>query len=147
MAQILVVDDAALTRETMARLLSYEGYTTATAANGRDAYAMMYQGRPELIILDLMMPQMDGVTFLRLLRSNAHWKDVPVLVMTGFADQEKLVAKARALGVIDVMCKNAADIDRLLKVIRQAVPLAAQNSAAPKTSRLAQRNRQFANAH
>lgn len=122
MAQVLVVDDAVLTRETIARLLSYEGFTTATAANGRDAYAMMYQGRPDLIILDLMMPQMDGLTFLRLVRNTPAWDDVPVLVMSGFSDQEKLVARARKLGVVDVLSKNGTDVDRLLDLVRQTVP-------------------------
>lgn len=122
MAQVLVVDDAVLTRETIARLLSYEGFTTATAANGRDAYAKMYEGRPDLIILDLMMPQMDGLTFLRLVRNTPAWDDVPVLVMSGFSDQEKLVARARKLGVVDVLSKNGTDVNRLLDLVRQTVP-------------------------
>ena len=126
MAQILIVDDALLTRQTMARLLEHEGYSTATAANGRDAWAMLYTGPPQLIILDLMMPQMDGLTFLRLVRNSPHWDELPVLVMSGFTEEDKLVARARKLGVVDVLSKGASDVDQLLKHVRQIVPVQKQ---------------------
>jgi CheY-like chemotaxis protein len=130
MAQILIVDDALLTRQTMARLLEHEGYSTETAANGRDAYAMLYTGTPQLIILDLMMPQMDGLTFLRLVRNSPHWDQLPVLVMSGFTEEDKLVARARKLGVVDVLSKGASDVEQLLKHVRQIVPV--QKQVAPQ---------------
>lgn len=121
MGQVLIVDDCLLTRDALAKLLEHEGYSTATAANGRDAWTMLYQGLPRLIVLDLMMPQMDGLTFLKLLRRSDHWSHVPVLVLSGFADQQNLVERARALGVIDIFSKAQSGAEPLVNRIREVL--------------------------
>ena len=59
MATILVVDDTALAREAVSKLLEYEGFEVLRACHGRDAWAMMYEHTPNLVLLDLMMPEMD----------------------------------------------------------------------------------------
>jgi CheY-like chemotaxis protein len=117
MSRILVVDDSALARESLARLLASAGHMAATAANGRDAWAMLYEGIPDLILLDLMMPQMDGITFLKLLRHSDHWAHVPVIVITGFSDDEQLVGQARKLGVADVLPKMSCGVGQLLTLV------------------------------
>ena len=61
MATTLVVDDTALAREAVALLLQHEGYRTIAAANGKEAWAVMYHDRPDLVLLDLMMPEMTGM--------------------------------------------------------------------------------------
>ena len=61
--KIMVIDDTALARESVAKLLEYEGFETLKASNGRDGWAMMYNDTPDLILLDLMMQGMDGITF------------------------------------------------------------------------------------
>jgi CheY-like chemotaxis protein len=121
MSRILVVDDALPARESLAKLLTSAGHATATAANGRDAWLTLYQGLPDLILLDLMMPQMDGITFLRLLRHSDHWAHVPVVVVTGFSDDEDLVGEARTLGVTDVVPKQGCGVEQLLALVEQAL--------------------------
>ncbi len=69
MSTILVVDDTALAREAVSKLLEYEGFTVLRAGHGRDAWAMLYDHTPDLVLLDLMMPEMDGVTLLRAIRN------------------------------------------------------------------------------
>jgi CheY-like chemotaxis protein len=113
-AKILVVDDSGLTRLCVARLLERAGYTATTASNGKDAWMMLYSGLPDLIVLDLMMPQMDGLAFLRLLRHNHHWNDLPVIILTGHDNEEKMIAQARALGVSDIIAKGNSSLDRLM---------------------------------
>jgi CheY-like chemotaxis protein len=138
MSRILVVDDALPARESLAKLLTSAGHSTATAANGRDAWLTLYEGLPDLILLDLMMPQMDGITFLRLLRHSDHWAHVPVVVVTGFCDDEDLVGEARTLGVTTVVPKQGCGIEQLLALVEQALvrqsePLRGQ--PAPSRSR------------
>jgi two-component system phosphate regulon response regulator OmpR len=69
-----VVDDTALARECVAKLLGYEGFRVLKAKNGKDAWALMYHDRPALVLLGLMMPEMDGVTLLSVIRCSTLWK-------------------------------------------------------------------------
>ena len=91
MSHVFVVDDSIVTRQCIARLLDQNGYAVTSAANGKEAFAALYAAVPDLIVLDLMMPQMDGITFLRLLRSHHFWNGVPVVVLTGHKDEEHLL--------------------------------------------------------
>ena len=86
MSTVLVIEDDALTRGAVARLLEHEGYATVKAANGKEGWATLYAQTPGLILLDLMMPQMDGISFLRLLRRSDRWGDIPVIVLTGLTE-------------------------------------------------------------
>ncbi len=121
MSRILVVDDESMVRESLARLLTSAGHAAVTAANGRDAWLTMYEGVPDLILLDLMMPQMDGITFLKLLRHSDHWAHVPVIVITGFSDDEGLVGQARKLGVAQVLPKMSCEVERLLSLVERTL--------------------------
>src|SRR3954468_17391773 len=135
MSKILVVDDSSLIRQCVAKLLEQAGHSAQTAANGKEAWAMLYAGVPDLIVLDLMMPQMDGLTFLRLLRHNHFWNDLPVIVLTGHADEEHMLDQARALGVSDVIFKGTSAIDQLLVRTEKLVPVASQRRVAREPRR------------
>ncbi len=140
MSRILVVDDAAVDRESMARLLTSVGHTVVTAPNGRDAWLTLYEGAPDLILLDLMMPQMDGITFLKLLRHSDHWSGVPVIVITGFSDDDRLVSQARKLGVTDVLPKMRCSVEQILSLVAQTLAKASGSQSInppPKRSRRA----------
>ncbi len=121
MPVILVVDDMALARESVAKLLEYEGFKTIRAANGKEAYATLYAQKPDLVLLDLMMPEMDGITFLRMVRRNPQWERIPVIVLTGLQDDNKLVARARELHVNDLVPKATFGFEDLLSRIRKAI--------------------------
>jgi DNA-binding response OmpR family regulator len=119
MSTILIVDDETLARDALARLLEHEGFTTLRAPNGREAWAMMYQRPPDLILLDLMMPEMDGVTFLSMVRRNALTRDLPVVVLTGADDRDHLITKAWDLGVNDLVPKPDFTVADVVARIRQ----------------------------
>ena len=90
----MVVDDAALARETVSRLLELEGFQTMRASNGKEAYATLYSQKPDLVLLDLMMPEMDGITFIRMIRGHPQWETIPVIVLTGMRDDNQLIDRA-----------------------------------------------------
>jgi len=79
---VLLVEDDEPTREMMRALLVREGWNVVEAANGRVALACMETACPDLILLDLMMPEMDGFEFAQRLRGRAEWRAVPVIVLT-----------------------------------------------------------------
>jgi signal transduction histidine kinase/CheY-like chemotaxis protein len=98
---VLLVEDDAATRELMRRTLSAAGWTVREAANGRDALTMIQRSRPDLVLLDLMMPEMDGFEFLEQLRANPDWRRIPVVVVTAKdltqADRERLNGRVRSI--------------------------------------------------
>ena len=81
-ARVLIVEDDATTREMLRRIVEIEGWATAEAENGRVALARMLETPPDLILLDLMMPEMDGFEFITHLRRREEWRSIPVVVVT-----------------------------------------------------------------
>lgn len=77
---ILVVDDDQAVRDSLARSLEYSGYTVSTASDGVEALAKLAAGRPDAVIMDVMMPRLDGLETTRMLRANGN--EVPILVLT-----------------------------------------------------------------
>lgn len=122
MSTILVVDDTALAREAVAKLLEHEGFSVLRAQHGRDAWAMMYDSTPDLVLLDLMMPEMDGITLLRMIRRSERWERLPVVVLTGASDDLKLIQRARELKIQDLIPKATFGFDDLLKRVKAHLP-------------------------
>src|SRR5256712_8168443 len=98
----LVVDDEPRLRRVLVRLLEGEGFTCAEAGSGTEALEMMHHDPVPLVISDLRMPQMDGVTLLREIL--ARWPDTAVLVVTAVAEVESAVACLQ-LGALDYVAK------------------------------------------
>jgi len=80
--RVLVVDDEPMLRETLAQMLTEEGYVVDVAVDGDTALERVLAARPDAILLDLMMPGMNGRQFLQALRDNPAYEHVPVLIMT-----------------------------------------------------------------
>jgi two-component system cell cycle response regulator len=121
MATILVVDDDPAARKPLARLLKMEGHEVVCAANAVMAMASAIDRRPDLILLDVAIPPMDGLTFLFLLRERPHGRDVPVIVISG-QDDERTMQRARELGVNDYFVKSQFKTSELLERVRQYCP-------------------------
>lgn len=119
MSLILVVDDHAAIREPLAKLLRYEGYDTASAANGAEALAAVKERKPDLVVLDLLMPKMDGLTFLSEASRELDGADLPVIVVTGGLNPSQIRRAGEMPGVIGVMPKARFTVDGLLSRIRE----------------------------
>jgi DNA-binding response OmpR family regulator len=79
---VLIVDDDEGTRDVLRRTLSREGWSVREAIDGADGLAQLAAAKPGVVLLDLMMPQMDGFEMLRAMRENRDWHDVPVVIVT-----------------------------------------------------------------
>jgi PAS domain S-box-containing protein len=117
---VLVVEDEAAMREVLRRALEKEGWAVREAANGREALACMAEGRPELILLDLMMPEMDGFQFVDEVRQHQDWRSIPIVVVTAMdltPDDRR-----RLNGYVEqILHKGVYSRERLLREIRDLV--------------------------
>ncbi|MBI2466907.1 MAG: response regulator [Candidatus Rokubacteria bacterium] len=117
---VLVVDDDPAFRELARRLLEREGYRVAEAENGRVALERVREAPPGLILLDLMMPEMDGFAFVEELRREAAWRAIPVVVVT--AKDLSADERARLNGYVEkILQEGAYPRDALLAEVRELV--------------------------
>jgi CheY-like chemotaxis protein len=116
--RILVVDDEVGIRDTIGRFLESEGYDVAYSSNGVDALDQVAAQHPDVILLDLMMPGMNGREFIAALRDELKLTRIPVLVMTGMHGLPP--HQAIALGASDVV-EKPFDIDDILNKIALAM--------------------------
>jgi hypothetical protein len=114
--EVLVVEDDPATRELLRRLLEADGWTTATAENGRVALQALERSVPALILLDLMMPVMDGCQFAAELRRHEAWREIPVIVLTAkdLSLEERRMLNGDVQGVLQ---KGALSRTELLREI------------------------------
>jgi signal transduction histidine kinase/DNA-binding response OmpR family regulator len=117
---VLLVEDDIDTREIMARTLEKAGWAVSEAGNGQEALDVMASVQPRLILLDLMMPVMDGFGFLAALRARPEWQQIPVVVVT--AKDLTGDDRDRLNGMVeDVLEKNAYTREQLLEHVRDVV--------------------------
>lgn len=87
---MLIVDDDEDAREILADLVRRAGYSVVTANDGFEAIDALERCRPELLLLDVVMPRMDGAAFRQKQRQNRDWITIPTIVMTGVAEEPTL---------------------------------------------------------
>jgi signal transduction histidine kinase/CheY-like chemotaxis protein len=117
---LLLVDDDDAMRQWMRSALEQDKWEVVEAENGRVALTRLEEAQPDVIILDLMMPEMDGFEFLVEMRSRAAWRDIPVLIVTA----KDLTAEdhARLDGdVARVLLKGAPELDELLREVSRVL--------------------------
>jgi len=123
---VLVVDDHADTRESLCAFLRKIGHDVGVAGNGDEALTSVLERLPDLIVLDLYMPQMDGASLLDVLRSYTRLQSVPVVVWTAYPDSP-MVARARKNGVTEVLSKGTTSFEDILSAINRLLPPPPQN--------------------
>jgi CheY-like chemotaxis protein/HD-like signal output (HDOD) protein len=135
MTKILVVDDMAIFRDPIAASLRLAGFETVCAANGQEALVAVREHRPAVVLLDVSMPVMDGMTCLRTMRSEPEVAKTPVILFTALSDK-KYVLEAGKLGVHDYMLKTSFSLkDLLARVMKYTgVPTKSGNPAAGGTA-------------
>jgi CheY-like chemotaxis protein len=130
-ASVLIVDDDPALREVLSSVLAEDGWRVATAADGAAALAAIERERPTAVVLDLMIPRVDGFEVLRALRTNPGTRDVPVIVVTAKdltdEDGERLARSAER-----VIVKQATPLDSLRHEIREL--LAARRGTPSQTA-------------
>jgi CheY-like chemotaxis protein/nitrogen-specific signal transduction histidine kinase len=117
---VLLVEDDKATQEIMARTLDKSDWQVSEAGNGREALDLLAQKKPQLILLDLMMPVMDGFEFLLEMRANAEWQNIPVIVLTAkdLTEEDRRILSGRVEQIAE---KGACAHEQVLNLVRQVV--------------------------
>jgi CheY-like chemotaxis protein len=110
--RILVVDDQAINVQLLRLKLEREGMQVLTAPSGREALAQAATARPDLILMDLLMPDMDGLTACRQLKADPATRDIPVIFLTASPSKEHR-QEGRAAGAADYLVKPI-DLDETM---------------------------------
>src|SRR5579885_1705248 len=97
-ALVLVAEDDTDTRETVRELLETEGFDVVAAEDLILAYGLLSANRPDVILADIMMPKLDGIGFIRWVKSNPDFSDIPIIAMTAY--DEKYLVEAKASGAV-----------------------------------------------
>lgn len=115
MAKILLVEDDLMLLEMMKFRLEANGYEIVTAENGKDGSFKAMSEKPDLIITDIMMPELDGLGMVKIVRANSDLKKVPIIILSALGRDED-IKKGMDLGANDYISKPYSAEDLLKKI-------------------------------
>ncbi len=118
-ARVLIVDDDMNTLEILRRWLAKEGYSTVSAGDGQACLDALEKERFDIVLLDVMMPGVDGLQVCERMRENAEWRKIPVLLLTAKDDIETRT-RGMALGVSEYLTKPINKQDLFARLRAQA---------------------------
>lgn len=116
-AKVLVVEDEEILLTGLKEELESGGYEVEGAGDGVEGLEKVKSFKPDLILLDLLMPKMDGMEMLQKLKADSETRDVPVVILTNLSDYEK-ISEALSLGAMDYLVKANYKLEDLLDKVR-----------------------------
>jgi HD-like signal output (HDOD) protein/DNA-binding NarL/FixJ family response regulator len=120
MHRVLVVDDMPIFREPIAASIRRAGYVTFSAADGKEALALVQKEKPDLVLLDVAMPVMNGLECLKALRANPETRNIPVIMLTAMAEREP-IAEALKIGIQGYLLKSQFSLEDMLARIAKTL--------------------------
>ena len=137
MADVLLVDDDPDSNEVVSRFLRKAGHKVRCVPNGREALSALTADTPEVVILDAQMPEMDGVSFLEVIRCYLRWQSLPVLLLTAYSDGLH-IRKAVELGVRKTFLKadfSLTELEAHVAACGHSIPSAPDSTPTPPNHR------------
>lgn len=119
--KVLIVDDNADQGRPLALILRYSGYEADFVTSGEEALSHVRQNQPDLMIVDLMMPGMNGFEVLRSLRTNPSTEQIPVVIYSACSDEQE-IARARREGANEYWVKVSMRIEEIQRRIERYFP-------------------------
>jgi CheY-like chemotaxis protein len=119
-ATILLAEDDRILRKAGEATLKKRGYAVIAAVDGEDALAKAREHKPDLILLDVIMPKLQGFEVLANLKSDAATRDIPVIMLSNLQDESD-VRKATEAGALDYLVKSNVPLDALAARIAEAL--------------------------
>lgn len=113
MERILVADDEADIREILCSILKKEGFEVIPARDGNEALQLVKDQKPDLVILDFLMPGLNGVEVCQALKKDPATEPIPVIIVTAYPNQKE---QGLAAGAVDFMSKEVENIDLMTRV-------------------------------
>ena len=119
---ILIAEDEQNMRQTLVDAFRREGFNVLEAKNGKEGLDKALGEHPDLILLDIVMPEMDGMTMLKKLREDERGRDIPIIMLTNFSDVEK-VTNALESGVYEYLVKSDWKIEDVVLRVKEKLGL------------------------
>ncbi len=117
---ILIVDDEPDTCTYFSTILEDKGYTTVIARDGAEGMACLQESTPDLITLDITMPEKSGVRLYREIKTGEQWKDVPIIIITGVADDfEKFISSRKSVPAPEGYLAKPIDVEKFLSLVAE----------------------------
>lgn len=118
MKLVLIIEDDNFLQGLEAQKLKKEGYDVLVAGNAQEAFDHMEKNKNiDLVLLDLMLPEVDGFTVLKNIRNDIHLKNVPVIIFSNLSE-DKDIEKAKSIGVSEFLVKSNFTLDQLTQKIQ-----------------------------
>lgn len=118
MRKILVVDDEELVINALTKRLIKEGFSTDVARDGQEALEKVKSTKPDLILLDVIMPRLDGISVLKKLKESPDTQQIPVIMLTNLYEDRK-VGQVLKTGVTDYLVKVDNSLDDIIRRVRK----------------------------
>src|SRR5512135_1114613 len=134
--RILVVDDTPANLQALAGILKEKGYQISVATNGKQALEVLARVRPDLVLLDVMMPEMDGFETCRRMKASEQWRQIPIIFLTAKTDVTDIV-QGFELGAVDYVAKPFNAHELLARVNTHLTMDELRRSLAGKNAELA----------
>lgn len=115
---VLIVEDEQSMQRALKNKLEHAGFSVRTASDGEGAVAALQADKPDLVLLDLIMPKLDGISVLRKMKADDALRSVPVVILTNLSSGDK-VAEAMQLGTFDFLVKANYSLDDVLRKVKE----------------------------
>jgi CheY-like chemotaxis protein len=117
---ILFIEDEDPIRTVLSKRMRKEGYKVLEATDGKEGIKQLEKNKVDLLLLDILMPVMDGYEFLSLWKGNEKFSKVPVLVVSNLNDKDS-IEKARAFNIVDYVTKANLDLEEVVDKVNEIV--------------------------
>lgn len=118
--KILIIDDEITLQKTLSEVLAQEGFLPSSALDGEKGLELAINLIPSLILLDIIMPRLDGFKVLEELKKNAETKDIPIIILTNL-EGEAEAKKMLRMGAVDYLIKSNYSLDDLINKIKTQI--------------------------
>lgn len=115
--KIVIVEDEEIFLKVLKEKFERENFSVKTAENGEEALSVIKKSRPDIIVLDVILPKKDGFTVLKELKADADLKTIPVIMLSNLGQDEE-IKKALRLGAIDYFVKTQHPIKEIVEKVR-----------------------------
>lgn len=115
--KVLLIEDDPMVVRMYERKLKMSGYKLSLAYNGEEGFVVLRNETPDIILLDVMMPKMDGLETLKKIKADEAYKDVPVIILTNFGDRSEDVQKCKKMGAEDYWVKANMSLNEMVERI------------------------------
>jgi DNA-binding response OmpR family regulator len=119
--KILLVEDDPMVVRMYQRKFEFEGFKVTLAFNGEEGLEAIKKEVPDIILLDIMMPKMNGIETLKTIRADEKYKKVPIIILTNLGDRPEDVQKCKELGATDYMVKANLQLKDLIEKIKSLI--------------------------